>query len=100
MKTYSGNPSFSNQKNLEETEQQLDEVGVGVTGGEGAETHLEGHGCCLVPPQCSLKLDLLRAAHYKLSAVLSELEGAPRPRHPVRNISIRRWKDKVRLLGL
>lgn len=26
MKTYSGNPSFSNQKNLEETEQQLDEV--------------------------------------------------------------------------
>ncbi len=26
MKTYSENPSFSNQKNLEETEQQLDEV--------------------------------------------------------------------------
>lgn len=26
MRTYSGNPSFSNQKNLEETEQQLDEV--------------------------------------------------------------------------
>uniref|UniRef100_H2T5P4 Osteoclast-stimulating factor 1 n=1 Tax=Takifugu rubripes TaxID=31033 RepID=H2T5P4_TAKRU len=69
MRTYSGNPSFSNQKNLEETEQQLDE--------------------------CSLKLDLLRATHYKLSAVLSELEGTPRPRHPVRNISIRRWKDKV-----
>ncbi|TWW76262.1 Nostrin BM247 -like protein [Takifugu flavidus] len=68
MRTYSGNPSFSNQKNLEETEQQLDE--------------------------CSLKLDLLRATHYKLSAVLSELEGTPRPRHPVRNISIRRWKDK------
>ncbi|TNN01010.1 hypothetical protein fugu_012256 [Takifugu bimaculatus] len=42
MRTYSGNPSFSNQKNLEETEQQLDE--------------------------CSLKLDLLRATHYKLSA--------------------------------
>lgn len=48
-------------------------------------------------PQCSLKLDLLRAAHYKLSAVLSELEGTPRPRHPVRNISIRTWKDKVLL---
>lgn len=30
MKTYSGNPSFSNQKNLEETEQQLDEVKFGV----------------------------------------------------------------------
>lgn len=27
MRTYSGNPSFSNQKNLEDTEQQLDEVG-------------------------------------------------------------------------
>lgn len=26
MTTYSGNPSFSNQKNLEETEQQFDEV--------------------------------------------------------------------------
>lgn len=26
MKTYSENPSFSNQKNLEEIEQQLDEV--------------------------------------------------------------------------
>lgn len=30
MKTYSGNPAFSNQKNLEETEQQLDEVKSGV----------------------------------------------------------------------
>lgn len=29
MKTYSENPSFSNQKNLEETEQQLDEVNSG-----------------------------------------------------------------------
>lgn len=29
MKTYSGNPSFSNQKNIEETEQQLDEVKFG-----------------------------------------------------------------------
>lgn len=30
MRTYSGNPSFSNQKNLEETGQQLDEVGDSV----------------------------------------------------------------------
>lgn len=37
MRTYSGNPSFSNQKNLEETEQQLDEVRVGVTGGEDGQ---------------------------------------------------------------
>ncbi|CAB1435036.1 unnamed protein product [Pleuronectes platessa] len=51
MKTYSENPSFSNQKNLEETEQQLDE--------------------------CSLKLDLLEATHYKLSVD-----------------SIVKWKDK------
>lgn len=29
MKTYSENPTFSNQKNLEETEQQLDEVNSG-----------------------------------------------------------------------
>lgn len=30
MATYSGNPSFSNQKNLEETEQLLDEVKYSV----------------------------------------------------------------------
>lgn len=38
MRTYSGNPSFSNQKNLEETEQQLDEVkGTAAAGGRGQE---------------------------------------------------------------
>lgn len=36
MKTYSKNPSFSNHKNLEEIEQQLDEVCNLLT----AKTHL------------------------------------------------------------
>ncbi|XP_060944715.1 nostrin [Limanda limanda] len=67
MKTYSENPSFSNQKNLEETEQQLDE--------------------------CSLKLDLLEATHYKLSVSLSELEGKPKSFHRFSD-SIVKWKDK------
>ncbi|KAM9347152.1 nostrin [Symphorus nematophorus] len=67
MKSYSENPSFSNQKNLEETEQQLDET--------------------------SLKLDLLEATHYKLSVSLSELEGTPRSFHRFRD-SIVKWKDK------
>ncbi len=35
MKTYSENPSFSNQKNLEETEEQLDEVNCSVCRVEG-----------------------------------------------------------------
>lgn len=30
MKSYSGNPSFSTQKNLDDTEQQLDEVSFAV----------------------------------------------------------------------
>ncbi|XP_040912410.1 nostrin [Toxotes jaculatrix] len=67
MKMYSENPSFSNQKNLEETEQQLDES--------------------------TLKLDLLEAAHYKLSLSLSELEGKPRSFHRFSD-SIMKWKDK------
>uniref|UniRef100_A0A3Q3VZC0 Osteoclast-stimulating factor 1 n=1 Tax=Mola mola TaxID=94237 RepID=A0A3Q3VZC0_MOLML len=67
MKTYSENPSFSNQKNLEETEQQHDEY--------------------------TLKLDLLEATHYKLSASLSELEGTPLPFHRFKD-SIVKWKDK------
>nr|XP_046259210.1 nostrin [Scatophagus argus] len=67
MKTYSENPSFSNQKNLEETEQQLDEY--------------------------TLKLDLLEATHYKLSASLSELEGTPVSFCRFRD-SIVKWKDK------
>ncbi|XP_026001102.1 nostrin isoform X1 [Astatotilapia calliptera] len=67
MKTYSENPSFSNQKNLEETEQQLDEN--------------------------TLKLDLLEATHYKLSTSLSKLEGKPKSHHRFSN-SILKWKDK------
>lgn len=67
MKMYAENPSFSNQKNLEETEQQLDES--------------------------TLKLDLLEATHYKLSASLSELEGKPRSFHRFSD-SIVKWKDK------
>ncbi|XP_049449805.1 nostrin [Epinephelus fuscoguttatus] len=67
MRTYSENPSFSNQKNLEETEQQIDE--------------------------CTLKLDLLEATHYKLSASLSEIEGGPKSFHRFRD-SIVKWKDK------
>ncbi|XP_029968529.1 nostrin [Salarias fasciatus] len=66
-KMYSENPSFSNQNNLEDTEQQLDEN--------------------------ALKLDLLEATHYKLSVALSELEGKPRSFRRFRG-SISRWKDK------
>uniref|UniRef100_A0A672YEH3 Osteoclast-stimulating factor 1 n=1 Tax=Sphaeramia orbicularis TaxID=375764 RepID=A0A672YEH3_9TELE len=69
MKTYSENPSFSNHKNLEETEQQLDET--------------------------TLKLDLLEATHYKLSLSLAELEGRPKSIHRFSD-SIMKWKDKVR----
>ncbi|XP_008276896.1 LOW QUALITY PROTEIN: nostrin [Stegastes partitus] len=67
IKTYSENPSFSNQKNLEETEQQLDES--------------------------TLKLDLLEATHYKLSVSLSELDGKPKSLHRFSS-SILKWKDK------
>uniref|UniRef100_A0A3Q1EGW0 Osteoclast-stimulating factor 1 n=1 Tax=Acanthochromis polyacanthus TaxID=80966 RepID=A0A3Q1EGW0_9TELE len=67
IKTYSENPSFSNQKNLEETEQHLDES--------------------------TLKLDLLEATHCKLSVTLSELEGKPKSFHRFSS-SILKWKDK------
>lgn len=67
MRTYSENPSFSNQKNLEETEQQIDE--------------------------CTLKLDLLEATHYKLSVSLCELEGGPKSFYRFRD-NIVKWKDK------
>uniref|UniRef100_A0A8D3D487 Osteoclast-stimulating factor 1 n=1 Tax=Scophthalmus maximus TaxID=52904 RepID=A0A8D3D487_SCOMX len=67
MKMYSENPSFSNQKNLEETEQQLDES--------------------------TLKLDLLEATHYKLSLSLCELDGKPKSFHRFSD-SILKWKDK------
>ncbi|XP_061647592.1 nostrin isoform X1 [Phyllopteryx taeniolatus] len=67
MKTYSENPSFSNHRNLEETEQHLDEN--------------------------TLKLDLLEATHYKLSVSLCEIEGKPRSSHPFRDCIVK-WKDK------
>ncbi|TMS06777.1 Nostrin [Larimichthys crocea] len=67
MKMYAENPSFSNQKNLEETEQQLDES--------------------------TLKLDLLEATHYKLSVSLSELEEKPRSFYRFKD-SIVKYKDK------
>uniref|UniRef100_A0A3B4AQY9 Osteoclast-stimulating factor 1 n=1 Tax=Periophthalmus magnuspinnatus TaxID=409849 RepID=A0A3B4AQY9_9GOBI len=67
IKTYSENPSFSNERNIEETEQQLDET--------------------------TLKLDLLEATHYKLSLALSEVEGRPKSLHRFTD-SISKWKDK------
>ncbi|XP_061579539.1 nostrin isoform X2 [Cololabis saira] len=67
MKTYSENPSFSNQKNLEETEQLLDES--------------------------TLKLDLLEATSYKLSLSLSEVEGTPKSFHRFSD-NILKLKDK------
>ncbi|XP_053733088.1 nostrin isoform X1 [Synchiropus splendidus] len=67
MKVYSANPSFSNQRNLEDTEQQLDEY--------------------------SLKLDLLEGTLHKLSSSLSEMDGKPRPLHRFSD-RIVKWKDK------
>ncbi|KAM8856543.1 nostrin isoform 2-T2 [Spinachia spinachia] len=67
MRTYSENPSFSNQKNLEETELQIDET--------------------------TLKLDLLEATRYKLSVSLCDLEGKPKLHHRFSE-SIVKWKDK------
>ncbi|XP_065107480.1 nostrin [Paramisgurnus dabryanus] len=67
VKVYTEQPNFSNQKNLEETEQLLDEA--------------------------ILKLDLLEATHSKLSFCLAELEGKPKSRHRFSE-SITKWKDK------
>lgn len=67
IKTYSENPSFSNKKNLEETEQLLDET--------------------------TLKLDLLEATQCKLSSLLAELDGKPKTLHRFSD-SITKWKDK------
>ncbi|XP_037345471.2 nostrin [Pungitius pungitius] len=67
MRTYSANPCFSNQKNLEETELQIDET--------------------------TLKLDLLEATRCKLSVSLAELEGKPKAHHRFSE-SIVKWKDK------
>ncbi|KAA0715431.1 Nostrin BM247 -like protein [Triplophysa tibetana] len=71
VKVYTEQPNFSNQKNLEETEQLLEEA--------------------------VLKLDLLEATHCKLSVGLSELEGKPKPRHRFSD-SITKWKDKASLV--
>ncbi|KAK7939197.1 hypothetical protein WMY93_002523 [Mugilogobius chulae] len=67
MKMYSENPSFSNERNIEDTEQQLDET--------------------------TLKLDLLEATHYKVSQALSDAEGKPKSLHRFSD-SISKWKDK------
>ncbi|XP_062389959.1 nostrin [Sardina pilchardus] len=67
LKTYNENPSFSNKKNLEETQQLLDEI--------------------------TLKLDLLVATHCKLSATVAEIEGKPKSLHKFSD-SITKWKDK------
>ncbi|XP_008402279.1 nostrin isoform X4 [Poecilia reticulata] len=67
IKTYTECSSFSNQKNLEETEELRDEN--------------------------TLKLDLLEATHYKLSLCLSEFEETPKTSERFGS-SIFKWKDK------
>uniref|UniRef100_A0A8C9SLM5 Osteoclast-stimulating factor 1 n=1 Tax=Scleropages formosus TaxID=113540 RepID=A0A8C9SLM5_SCLFO len=67
IKTYTENPSFSNKKNLEETEQLLDET--------------------------ALKLELLEATYCKLSTTMAELEGKPKSSHRFSD-RITKWKDK------
>ncbi|XP_017279874.2 nostrin isoform X2 [Kryptolebias marmoratus] len=67
LKTYSENPSFSNQKNLEDTEELHDE--------------------------CTLKLALFEATQHKLSLSLSECEGKTKSFQQVSG-SILKWKDK------
>uniref|UniRef100_A0A671Q7M7 Osteoclast-stimulating factor 1 n=1 Tax=Sinocyclocheilus anshuiensis TaxID=1608454 RepID=A0A671Q7M7_9TELE len=67
VKVYREQPNFSNQNNLEETEQLLDEA--------------------------ILKLDLLEATHCKLTHSLAEIEGKPKSRHRFRD-SITKWKEK------
>ncbi|XP_023193408.1 nostrin isoform X1 [Xiphophorus maculatus] len=67
IKTYTEGSSFSNQKNLEETEELRDEN--------------------------TLKLDLLEATHYKLSLCLSEFEATPKTSERFGS-SISKWKDK------
>ncbi|RXM28135.1 Nostrin, partial [Acipenser ruthenus] len=67
FKTYTENPSFSDQKNLEDTEQHLDETTV--------------------------KMNFLEANYFKLSVVMAELDGKPKPVHCCSD-SISKWKDK------
>uniref|UniRef100_A0A8C1GIP2 Osteoclast-stimulating factor 1 n=1 Tax=Cyprinus carpio TaxID=7962 RepID=A0A8C1GIP2_CYPCA len=70
VKVYREQPNFSNKKNLEETEELLDEA--------------------------ILKLDLLEATHCKLTHSLAEIEGKPKSRHRFSD-SITKWKEKVSL---
>ncbi|XP_077073145.1 nostrin isoform X1 [Siphateles boraxobius] len=67
VKVNTEQPNFSNKKNLEETEQLLDEA--------------------------ILKLDLLEATHCKLTHSLAELEGKPKSRHRFSD-SITKWKER------
>ncbi|XP_039539124.1 nostrin [Pimephales promelas] len=67
VKVNTEQPNFSNKKNLEETEQLLDEA--------------------------ILKLDLLEATHCKLTHCLAELEGKPKSRHRFSD-SITKWKER------
>ncbi|XP_043104072.1 nostrin isoform X2 [Puntigrus tetrazona] len=67
VKAYTEQPNFSNQKNLEETEQSLDEA--------------------------ILKLDLLEATHCKLTHSLAEIESKPKSKHRFSD-SITKWKEK------
>ncbi|KTF93081.1 hypothetical protein cypCar_00007591, partial [Cyprinus carpio] len=67
VKVYREQPNFSNKKNLEETEELLDEA--------------------------ILKLDLLEATHCKLTHSLAEIEGKPKSRHRFSD-SITKWKEK------
>lgn len=90
MKMYSENPSFSNQKNLEETEQHLDEVKTRLYIDQKLVVYT-----IVIYLQSTLKLDLLEATHYKLTMTLSELEGKPKSFHRFSD-SIVKWKDKVR----
>ncbi|KAI4887079.1 hypothetical protein NFI96_013971, partial [Prochilodus magdalenae] len=64
---YSENRSHASQKNLEETEQLLDET--------------------------TLKLDLLEATNFKLKQTLMDLEGKPKPLHRFSD-RITKFKDK------
>ncbi|MBN3300225.1 NOSTN protein, partial [Amia calva] len=67
LKTYTENPSFSNKKNIDETEQLLDET--------------------------TLKLNLLEATYFKLSTSMADLQGKSKPSHRFSD-SITKWKDK------
>lgn len=101
VKTYTENPSFSNKKNLEETEQLLDEVWtlpVSVPQRQVATIIffiLVFNLPLFFFVKTTLKLDLLRATHGKLSAIVAEIDGKAKSLHKFSD-SITKWKDKVR----